>query len=341
MLSSRLKFLLHFGGLLNLVRTVVALERAVVLRYHSVALPEDRAELYLAPSLILPPLLFEGQLRFLVRHCTVVPLEDLVHRLGQGKKPYRRAVALTFDDGYRDNYTRAFPLLCRYGVPATFYLTTGCIGNRKILWTARLRYLLIASPAEGLWLEKPWGLFLDLSSTAAREKTFATLIAYMKNIPTDQRQDLLALMEERLGASNPPLPLRGMMMSWREVREMCRRGMSFGAHTVTHPNLPNASPVEAEREIRESKEELEGKLGERVDHFAYPNGRGSAHLTEEVKEQVRRAGFFSAVTSLPGCVCQGDDLLALRRMGVYRRHGSLAHFSWDLERSKWKRSARS
>ena len=124
-------------------------------------------------------------------------------------------------------------------------------------------------------------------------------------------------------------------MHWEEIREMQRHGMNFGAHTISHPNLPNTSLDEAEREILGSKEMIEEHLGEQVDHFSYPNGRGSSHLTEQIKGLVRRIGFRSAVTSNSGCIQQGDDLFELKRVGIYKKHGRLAQMSLEIERNKW------
>ena len=332
LLSSAVKTLGHYGGLFTLSRAL-AQSKLPVLRYHSVAELEDRADLYLAESLTLSPASFERQVRFLSRHFSIIPLADLVTRLRQGKGPYRNAIAITFDDGYRDNYLRAFPILKKYKAPATFYLTTGCIENQHILWTARLRYVLTVSRVTQLALSRPKEATFTLPRD--REAAFRSLIVYMKNIPTQERLDLLATVARRLDVTDMS-PLGNMMMGWDEMREMSRGGMSFGAHTVTHPNLPNAYPEEAEHEICESRAMLEAQLREPVRHFAYPNGRGSSHLTEHIKQCVRKAGFHSAVTSVGGCVQKDDDLFALRRVGVYKKHGIIPHFSLDIERNRWQ-----
>jgi hypothetical protein len=73
-----------------------------------------------------------------------------------------------------------------------------------------------------------------------------------------------------------------------------------------------------------------------VQDFSYPNGRGSSHLTNQIKDIVGKAGFHSAVTSVPGCVELGHDLLALRRVGVYKKHSNLPLLSWEIETSRWR-----
>ncbi len=334
MLGSFLKSGLHFSGALKLLRALARNPRALVLRYHSVAATEEQATLYLDHGLTITPEAFERQLQFLQSRYTIVPLQDLVQRLRQGLPPYNRAIAITFDDGFRDNYTYAFPLLRRYQIPATFYLTTGCIDNRQLFWVAHLRYLLTLTRVPAVQTTTEPFIF-TLTDTAAREEAFRTLVVHMKNIPTAQRLALLAELAEKLAVDTTPL--RQLMMTWSEVRDMHGQGMSFGAHTVTHPNLPNTTAEEAEQEIRDSKEMTEAHLRTPVLDFSYPNGRGSRHITAQVKEIVRQTGFHSAVTSVAGGIELGDDLLALRRVGVYKKHSSLPLLSWEIEMNRVQR----
>jgi hypothetical protein len=168
------KSVLYHSGALALLRMLAGRPRAVILRYHSVSEAHDRTELYLDHSLTVSSQVFERQMRFVTRHYTAVPLAELVDRLRQGQALPKKAVAVTFDDGYRDNYTRAFPILRRYHVPATFYLTTGCIENRQILWTAYLRYILTVTEVAELRLTQPESLSLDLTRVGAKAEAFRT-----------------------------------------------------------------------------------------------------------------------------------------------------------------------
>jgi peptidoglycan/xylan/chitin deacetylase (PgdA/CDA1 family) len=124
------------------------------------------------------------------------------------------------------------------------------------------------------------------------------------------------------------------MMTWAHVRELSRNGMTIGAHTVSHPNLPNTPSREATAEIAGSRDMIAAAIGAPAVHFSYPNGRGSAHVTEEIRTLVQRLGFRSAVTSVPGCVRTGADPWALRRVGVYNRHRHMPSFSLDVERAR-------
>jgi|SRR5581483_3731498 len=326
------KLAFHYTGLASLARACLS-GRAAILRYHSVSTQADGTHLCLDPGLAVSPEHFDGQCAYLARHYRVISLDEMVDRLQNGRSLPPKAVALTFDDGYLDNYTHAFPILRSHGLTATFYVSTGCIDNRVTLWTGLLRFCVFTSTVPVLELRSPIALRLPIATEAQRRDAFTRLVITMKNIPTADR---LALLEEvrRAGDIDDLSPLSSIMMSWDQVREMAHGGQSIGAHTITHPNLPNATPDEARREIFGSRDELASELGMPIRHFSYPNGRGSAHLTDFVKALVRDAGFDSSTTSITGSVQAGDDLFALRRIGIYRRHGVLPEFSLGIERGK-------
>jgi peptidoglycan/xylan/chitin deacetylase (PgdA/CDA1 family) len=326
------KLAIHHGGISTLARACLA-GRTAILRYHSVSTAADGTHLCLDPGLAVSPENFDRQCAYLARHYRVISLDEVVERLNQGKDLPAKAVALTFDDGYLDNYTRAFPILKRHGLPATFYVTTDCIDNRALLWTGLLRFVIFTTRVPVLETREPLAFRLPLASDQERREAFTKLIVTMKNIPTPRRLALLEAVRVA-GGIDDLSPLRSIMMSWDHVRTMHRGGMTFGAHTLSHPNLPNAAPEEAEREIIGSRDALAEQIGERVRHFSYPNGRGSAHLTEAIKQMVRGAEFDSATTSLNGSVNLGDDVFALRRIGIYSRHGALPEFTLDIERAK-------
>lgn len=326
------KLAIHHGGISTLARTCLS-GRAAILRYHSVSTKADGTHLCLDPGLAVSPEHFDRQCAYLARHYRVVSLDDLVDHVQRGTPLPPKAVALTFDDGYLDNYTQAFPILRRHGLSATFYVTTDCIDNRAILWTGLLRFVIFTTRVPILETKQPMAFRLPLGNDQERREAFTKLIVTMKNIPTARRLELLEAVREA-GEIHDLSPLRTIMMSWDQIREMHAGGMIFGAHTLTHPNLPNATPDEARREIVGSRDALAGEIRERVRHFSYPNGRGSAHLTDAIRGMVRDADFDSSTTSVTGSVNLGDDLYALRRIGIYSRHGALPEFTLDIERGK-------
>ncbi|HEV8439985.1 MAG TPA: polysaccharide deacetylase family protein [Methylomirabilota bacterium] len=327
-----MKRALHFGGAYGISRRLRRRSSAVILRYHSVAPDEETALAYLDPGLSVPMQAFDQQMRFLREHYTPVSLGHILEALLEGRRLPPLAVAITFDDGYRDNYACAFPVLKKYDIPAAFYITAGCVNEREPLWTSRLRYYFMATRERSLALDGDPRV-LDLSSHEARNASFAHTIARIKSAGKRRGDEMFREVESKLRVTNVD-PLRDSMMSWAQIREMSRAGMMIGAHTLTHPNLPGLPTDQAQAEIIGSKTLIEDKAQVPVHHFAYPNGRGVSHFNEPVKEMVRKAGFLSSVTSINGPVHHQDDPFALRRLGVYRKHSHLHRLALDIERTR-------
>jgi peptidoglycan/xylan/chitin deacetylase (PgdA/CDA1 family) len=322
----------HHGGLAALARQLAG-RRGAILRYHSVTDDQAKTLAYLDSGLMVSDTAFRAQLAYLRRFYTTLPLDEMVDRVHRNRPLPRNAVAITFDDGYRDNYTLAYPLLRAEGIPATFFVTTGCLDGGPPLWTAKLRFMVQRTTRERIPLPRPLGPSFEIRSSGDRQDLFTRSIIALKNVPSERRRDLMQELAEVFGVTDFT-PLSDIMMTWDQLREMSNNGMTIGAHTISHPNLPNTATKEATDEIIGSRDMIAGRIGAPVAHFSYPNGRGSAHLNEMVRGIVRRSGFLSAVTSVSGCVRGDADPWALRRVGVYNRHRHLPSFSLDVERAR-------
>jgi peptidoglycan/xylan/chitin deacetylase (PgdA/CDA1 family) len=328
--SDAIKRGLYLTGAFGASRRLRPAATAIVLRYHSVA-DESAGPLdYIDPGLAVSPDGFDGQMRFLREHYHPTSLDDLVDAIAHGRELPARAVAVTFDDGYVDNYANAFPILRRHGIPAAFYITAGCVESREPLWTSRLRYYFMATRERRLAVE---GRTLDLDGRPARHAAFAATIARIKSAGKVRGRELFREVEARLGVTDIA-PLRQSLMTWEQIAEMGRSGMTIGAHTLTHPNLPGLPASEAEAEIVGSRALVEERIQGPVRHFAYPNGRGVSHFNDVVRDLVVKAGFLSSVTSIDGPVYPGDDVFTLRRLGVYRKHAELSRLALDVERAR-------
>lgn len=305
--------LLYGSGLLGPISTAVGYVRRVkgfaVLAFHRVNDDDDPFMPAIATSV------FAARMEHIARHYTVLTVEELVDRVRRGRVP-GKALALTFDDGYRDNLTHAAPVLARYGLPATIFLTTGCIGTREILWFDRLALALKTTRQTHLRLAD--GSVLRLASTADRLQAVQAALGRLKGLPDAERRETFEQLLRDLGSSPLDAPKR-LMLNWDEVEVLRGLGFSVGAHTVSHPILSHLSPAEAWREINDSKLAIERALGTRPRAFAYPNG-GAEDVNELTVRLVGDAGFTCAVTTRRGLNTSSTPLLELRRGGPWERH---------------------
>ena len=294
----------------------------VVLRYHSVNDDPAWVGNYMQSSLVIHPDVFEQQVAYLNRHYEVVPIGEIVDSMLSGRRLSPRTVSITFDDGYVDNYRHAFRILKQQGVPATFYITTGAVGDKTPLWTVRLRAAIRRTEQQQIVCRSLGDRSIDVSTEPRRDEAIKWLTGLVKHCGKNEADDLLA---EVFDVCGDPLSGDGtrIMVNWDELREMHSAGMTIGAHTVSHYNLTTLTDREAEMEIAGSRDQLERELSGRVEHFAYPNGRTSAHCNTRIARLVAGVGLRSSVTSVTGPASHRYSVYGIPRLGIAIRDKDL------------------
>ena len=222
-----------------------------------------------------------------------------------------RAVAITFDDGYRDNYDYAFPILKKYQLPATIFLATGAIETGNLIWHDRVFDAFRFATASRVRLEDRSVPELALETAQAREKSLVIALATAKRLYGDQRRKFVDDIESKLRPSSPA-EVAPRMLTWEQVREMHRAGIEFGSHTVSHTILSCIPRSDMKRELKDSKNELSERLGTPVVSFAYPNGK-AADYNDEAKAVLRECGYSCAVTCCSGFNHASSDVFELKR----------------------------
>jgi peptidoglycan/xylan/chitin deacetylase (PgdA/CDA1 family) len=278
---------------------------ATILLYHRVT------ELAADPQLLsVAPARFAEQMAVLRRHASPLSLCELTSIMREGRKLPRRAVVVTFDDGYADNYLEAKPLLERYDIPATVFVTSGQVGNPQEFWWDDLERLLLTDPDganHAAWhIERP-------DDPTPRHGRYRRLSEELRNAADTARQTMLQQLAEETGKGVHGRASHRAMTE-AELRELTRDGLiEVGAHTVTHPVLSKADALTQRSQIAGSKSALERILGKPVSSFAYPYG-GRQHYTSETVEIVRSLGFSCACSNFPGPVWRRTDTFQLPRI---------------------------
>ena len=276
--------------------------RAVVLGYHRV-LPRSEAErLAVEPGMFVTPDTFARQLQWLRQHFEIVPLGEIVARLARGVALPRGACAITFDDGWRDNYQYAWPALRAAGAPATIFLVTARVGTAGAFWPdevcRRLRTLPARQRAEQV---------RAIAGGASRGGTpEEILIAHLKGLEEPARQAALG----RLAAETAQPECERELLSWEEVGEMARGDIDFESHGETHAILTTLDDASRRAELEGARATLRERGLGRHDLLAYPNGSFDA----AVAETARRCGIRAAFTAGPGLVSSACSPLAMPRV---------------------------
>ena len=270
------------------------------------------------------PATFAATVAWLKRHFHLITLEELLAALNGHRLP-PRALLLTFDDGYRDLFLHAFPILRQLKAPATVFVTTDVIDHADaLLWMDRLSYALWTTRNETV--ECPGLGLIRLADETLRRAAYGRIIGRLKRIDESQRRRELEQLLALLKVTFPSRVAEGVYLSSEEIRTMSRHEISIGSHTCSHPILSRISGSALRREIVESKALLEAMIERPVTAFAYPNGT-PADYTDETIALLREAGFRAAMTTVPGVnrLDRQRDPFRLKRIHAGEGSGALQY----------------
>jgi peptidoglycan/xylan/chitin deacetylase (PgdA/CDA1 family) len=306
--------LFHYG-FMAFCRRLSDSGQVSILRYHAIA--EPAANNYASPSICLSPALFEAQIKFFTKKYNIISLDDVALCLKQQRAFPPNSVVLTFDDGYRDNY-HAYQIMKKYGAHGTFYLAAGCIGEGENLWMFEVIYLLSNTKHSGTELNvNSQNYYFPLTTSLHRSLAIRKITSIIKSnnlaIREAIREQLRVLGKDINDIDEESAKI---MLTWEQVQEMSDNGMDIGGHTLTHLNLSNADPSDAQREIAECKKLIEEKTGKRVNHFSYPNGGDYDYYNNSIIEMVKKAGYLTATTSNNGLATLGSNAHELFRIRI-------------------------
>lgn len=292
---------LYHSGLLRPV-SLCQPKAAVVLTYHRIR-PDGCPEESLLEDLVFGPTQseFEEQMKWLKRNFEVLSESELLETLFAST--YRgRYAAITFDDGYRDNYDLAYPVLRVHSLPAIFFVCPGLLDARRLGWWDLIAYFIKRS-------EKPSISLLGEVIPLGEEKTEAIpkLNDWMKQLPNTTTINLMEMLSAACGVAFPDAEFQGRhLMTWEQVREVSENGVAIGSHTSTHPVLATLDEAAQKLELAGSRAVLEQKLNSQVRTLAYPVG-SYRNFTAATMRIARECGYQAAFSfhsggNLPGTV---------------------------------------
>jgi peptidoglycan/xylan/chitin deacetylase (PgdA/CDA1 family) len=263
----RTERLLEASGILRLAARASRWRGVLVLAYHRIG---ERSAATGAPDVFsVTQDELDAQLRLIAERFELIAPSEVPEALHERRG---RFAAITFDDGYRDNYTAGLPVLMAHGVRAGFFICTGFIDHRETAWWDEIAALMrtsdrITLPA-GQWLPEPVSL-----ASADRQALAKTLTGRYKALPGDRAARFLQFLREAAPPASADASGTGEeWMTWEMIRDLRDRGMEIGGHTVTHPVLArHPTSVQAD-EIFGCADRLDRELGEPMRLFAYPVG---------------------------------------------------------------------
>jgi peptidoglycan/xylan/chitin deacetylase (PgdA/CDA1 family) len=319
---------LSLAGLKRSFKSFLTRHEAIVLTYHCTLPPQT-------PLIPVPHHLdgdlFHDQMRYVASSgFNCVSLQQLAEYIRNQRIP-PRTVAITFDDGFYNNLSVAFPILVRYGIPATIFLAAGFIGSTRLNWPEELAILLALATVPRLNLGDRDLAVVSISEKAAAYKQIAR---HFSTVDADGIEACLASLLGQAALSREDLyrsPLYESLrfMTWDDVHTMAKSKLiSFGSHTVNHRRLVHLAADDAEEEIRQSRHIIQQQLG-KCDAFAYPHGGRGKDFNDSHLQMAVAAGYDIVVTADSGTVTAASNPQEVPRESV--DHGlQLDHFAYLL-----------
>ncbi|HEB86388.1 MAG TPA: chitin deacetylase [Gammaproteobacteria bacterium] len=292
----------------------------LILMYHRILPMDDERTKLEEPGMTVTPKTFQNNLETASKYFEFVRLSEWIENKNKGLPLPAKACAITFDDGWADNYEFAFPVLKKMRIPATIFLVANMSGTNKRFWPGRLAQICTAisircpeqwSNINLSWLRKANTDYKFSTRPPTREE-ISQLVIHAKNLPDHEIISHLNLIESELGLKEQPG--NAALMNWSQIAEMTNSGLiEAGSHTCHHTRLGSEIPVETlEEEIIRSKEIIEKQTAQTVTTFCYPNGDYSDEALKLVEKY-----YSGAVTTESGWNSDKTSNYRLQRIGVH------------------------
>ncbi|MDV2502422.1 MAG: polysaccharide deacetylase family protein [bacterium] len=265
---------------------------------------------------------FARHLEALMRKFTIASFHEVLDMWKAGGSVKAPTVVLTFDDGLMDQYTVAWPVMKRLGVPATFFICPEYVEKPEELYVEQIATYVFNSPHQAVTIEAPSQGSWDLRTFRARRKAVWDLIDLVKPLGSNERAKVIRDLAMKLSVDPDLWKPEHLTMDWSQIRVLAEARMEIGSHSLTHPFMAGLDPSTLEHELEESRRIVEERLGIRPEIFCYPYG-GGEDFSQEVIEATSRAGYRAAVTTLPWWADHKTERFALPRVSV--------QLPWDKE----------
>ena len=332
MVSDKIKYLikdvvahmLYAIGLLQLWQHFVLRKKAVILMYHRVLTPDDMSRSGSHPAMIVESQTFADQMAVVKQRFKVLSIEEFTARMEQ-RIPFENSSCLiTFDDGWRDNFMNALPILRLHQLPALVFLPVNFISRKRLFWQEDLVHLLVLAVAmarknparkerlcqllESIGL----GQLLNLGDSDPRPLVIEAISRNRAGWTLSLIETTLGHLKSELGVNNADTEGTDGFLSWEQIAEMSQQGVTFGGHGAEHYLLSEVPVEEAREDILMSKHVMDVRCKDMVPTFSYPRG----YWTSQVVKEVKAAGFRLAFLARGGSVSCEDDRFLLRRINI-------------------------
>jgi peptidoglycan/xylan/chitin deacetylase (PgdA/CDA1 family) len=317
-------YFLFYTGLLHVLKFIKLRDKSLVLMYHRVLSEEMRDKAFSHSGIIVDLKTFEMQIRYINKAFRVLTHDEFTAQLSQGTRYNKTTCLITFDDGWKDNYAHAYPVLKKYKTPAIIFLPVNYIDSSIQFWQEQLTRILIDMHHAGVKdadeyrkncdMLKKYNLqgIMNLSEDRLRV-SIERAVSEKKKMSYEEIESMVAQLSEHTKFKRTGQVHCDFFLSWDEIYKMKECGISFGSHGMNHKILTKVPLSEANYEIAESKRVIENRIGKDVSSISYPNG----DYEKDVIELVKTHGYNTAFSTESGFVDMADNPYFLKRINIH------------------------
>ena len=294
----------------NDVFTFLNRNKAVILWYHGVC-DEQFKLLKGYDERHIPKTLFRDQLVYLKKKgYQFATMTELMEKI-RNNQSVGKHVVLTFDDGFHNVVTNAYPVMKELNAKGCFFLVSGLIGTKELLWTDLIETVVgSCQPGDFIFKFRGEDIIYHLDARPTYHAAMTDIKFKLRTLPDQERKAHLKQFRDKVVGE---IPKEFFLTNWDEIRKLDRNILEVGSHTKNHPNCANlSSPQEFEEELLRSQKDIEAKAGYSIKHFCYPAGS----FSDETVAYLKKYGYVSATTIIPGFVNGLTDSYKLKRVFV-------------------------
>ena len=286
------------------------MNKSNILLYHGVTKEKNSVGIENCSGKHMDADVFEQQMKYISENKNVMTLRELVRLIEADEPCPPDCVAVTFDDSFKNIRTVALPILKKYNVPATFFITTAMVGNNRLFWVDRLEHTINRTDKKLLCLE---GKYYTLRTSTDKIDTLTKVKRMLKSERPSKRNTVLKAIEDQLGVFPYHDVVNYENLTWDDVSELDDFPQyEVGGHTVNHEILSYLSTEQMTYEICHCLKILSERVGRDVNLFSYPEGQRE-HYNDEVISILKENGVRICPSAVEGENYDNDDSFHLKR----------------------------
>lgn len=268
----------------------------IVLAYHRVTDHDLNTYQYYDGLISATTEEFDFQIAYIKKHFTPISMDQVINHVEHDHPLPPKAILVTFDDGFDDNYHNAFPILKKHNVPATIFVSTELISTTQSIWFDQLAALIRNTNQQKIEIQELGQIFHLNSNKENRSDSQNEIFAVLKSTEGKLMKAILARLFKEFSNELSLLPSeKSRMLTWEQIQEMSKFDIQFGSHTVSHPILSQLSLEDLQFELKESRTILEKMVGKVVKSISYPNG-GRNDYNDQVLSETKDSGYTVGFT---------------------------------------------